>query len=397
MVISFISALLIIITLLIRQGLFISPGLTFSLVWLLVSLLSFIFPDFISSYTDILISLCVICFSFAEIFWPIQSKLVYGYSRNRPDYFKIRYKVGAILFINIILLFCFYFFLMSFLPPESLSSPIQFRNFLVEQERSGGLPLIVELGVNIPIITCLYIATICPSATSRSFEIAFVVAILGILPALSKGYLIFLVGSSFYIFYLRKLLSLKRLVIIFYALLSLIILLFVVRDSSVVNANMLFKMYTIAPTLALSYVVDEKIFLPPGILGEVSKIFMPLSSKLHSYCDSFGCWAPNVDVPTNVYTIFGFCVSEYGIVITIIIFLLLGFLSRFIISSALASHSSNLFLLSCFLFVYLATSYFSDGIFAFAPTNIKYLIVMTFFANLPPPLFPRLFLFRILT
>ena len=359
-----------------RAPFIITPALLFSFPWLLVSVLSFIYNATISSYTDILIGLSIILFCVPELIYPVPGS--FALYRFQRLYSPQTRKYISLIFACIVAVLLFYSFLLYEFDFGSLSSPLMLRNDIVNYERETGLPLIAELGVNLPIVSCLYIASTFKRFQYPYLFVCLIVALLGIAPILSKGYMITLFFSTLAILYIRGFVRARYFYLSLLGLVSLVLLLFLFRDSQVVSTEILFKMYTIAPLLALNQIVIGFMTLPLTSLSIPGFLNPRLIEESSIFCDSSGCWAPNLDVPTNVYTLFGFILSDYGIILTPVIFFALGVTVRLLVHFCIRRPSPPLLASLSLVFTFLLISFFSDGLYAGYLTNVKYISLLYF-------------------
>lgn len=244
------------------------------------------------------------------------------------------------------------------------------RRYYVDSYASGHGPITIKIVANFSIILCVLS---CIRSNIKLFKKIFFFAcgILGATISCGKGYLVLMLGyvASLIIFQNKKRKS--YLMVIILSAFLILTLSAVVRDN--INVTPYFRIYILSSVPAFQMIVNGDFHFPfPTLFGFMKPVYESLGMNIDIQIgDNF------VEVPdhTNVFTAFGPALSNYGIVFTIIYFMVNGFISGIVFNLAKSNYMIFKILYGFIIFA-IVTSVFSDA-FALWSTIFNYLLVFS--------------------
>lgn len=316
----------------------------------------------------VLINLLLFCF-FSKLAFIIFHPKIINVDRNLNYLRQILILVFSII---IALYFSYSYFINEILDLKALSNPfLAVRQQLLIAFDEKLTPLSVTVAANFGVIL-IYL--------TFSYKINFfyklflsLLAIVAMLMPMSKGYLLMGICQLLSILLLKD--KINKLSIIILAVLGI----FLITLSAIFRDNIdlfeYFKIYVFSGLPALDLILNDVFEFQYPILFRDSIIFI---SSIFGHTFNSSLQDNFVFVPeyTNVFTIFGPIISDYGILFSFIYLSFIGFISGTVYKYALFGNYYAKFLYGFILFSIL-TSCFSDG-FALISSYFKYAI--TFFA-----------------
>lgn len=244
------------------------------------------------------------------------------------------------------------------------------RMYYVDSYASGHGPITIKIVANFSII--LGVLSLIRSNRKLFNKIFFFACgIMGATISGGKGYLVLMLG------YLASLIIFQRkrrrpyLIVIILSAFLFLTLSAVVRDN--ININTYYKIYLLSSVPAFQLIVKGYFHFPfPTLFGFMKPVYESLGMNIDFLIgDTF------VEVPEhiNVFTAFGPALSNYGIVFTIIYFMINGLISGIVFNLAKSNYMIFKILYGFIIFA-IVTSVFSDA-FAQWSTIINYLLVFS--------------------
>jgi oligosaccharide repeat unit polymerase len=245
------------------------------------------------------------------------------------------------------------------------------RKYYVDSFGAGHVPLTIKIMANFSIILGVLS---CIRSNIKLFKkiFFFVCGVLGATISCGKGYLVLMLGYVLSaIIFQSKRRKLYLMVIILSAF-SILTLSAVVRDK--ININKYYRIYLLSSVPAFQMIVNGDFHFPfPTLFGFMKPVFELFGMNI----EVPGGGGNFVEVPdsTNVFTAFGPALSDYGILFTVVYFMINGFISGIVYKLAKSSYMIFKIMYGFVLFA-IATSIFSDA-FAAWSTIFNYLLVFS--------------------
>ncbi|WP_168209818.1 O-antigen polymerase [Chromobacterium paludis] len=370
MTLVFLSSLICFATLLKLKRDPVEPAFLLVIVWGLISGMEIYWGVYsISLYAQIIISASIafFCMSSALI-----SSRIFSSNKIYPNY--INSNIGMYLSLFLVIFFPVFVNGLNGLSELSNTTAIELRDAMTESNHNKDLSPIISIGLNFPIVFLIYYTSVVSKVRDKWLFCLFFVGLLYILLSFSKGYLLQFVIPPLINLYIRGLITKKHLSVIFCILLSVIILLFFVRDYFV-GSSVLFQMYILAPVAAFDQIVLGKFSLNSPEYDFLTPFYDFFNLAIDRSRDTH--WV-DVGVPTNVFTVFGILTNDFGGFGCVIIFSLLGVLSRVIYIKARNNQNVILLTLLGWVIYGVGLSFFSDGLLGMIGTYSKYLLLIYF-------------------
>jgi oligosaccharide repeat unit polymerase len=362
MLIVLIASLILLASLKFIRINFDNPASILVITWIVISFLNEITIIYeISIFCQVYISLCITAFTIGSLI---------PFSRTTKHEVKLPITDRAILIITLMLIVYFPFYVDDILRSVSynFSDPLELRDAMTNAAKEGKLSLIISVGINIPIVLSFYL-TCTLKKLGRNYVIFIIVCTAYVLLSLSKGYLILFTTLIITPIYIRGLVSRRHIQTALGVLFFLCITMFMIRDTTS-EPHVLFKQYTVAPTSALDLVLAGNSPLNSPTYKFMLPFYELFNAPTHQINDEF--WA-ETDVPTNVFTGFASTYNDFGLAISLVIFLVFGMISnKAYRMSFIQRDPINIFILS-WMYYAVMTSFFSDSFIAILPSNVKYL------------------------
>ena len=366
MIIILLFSLMNALFLLLVKRKFSDPSFVFTCVWIFIPAINiFIEPYSISIKTQLYICGCLFLFTLGSFFTikiKARDSLSLQPSSNKS--------------INFFIIFLVAFFPLYLNEINSLISGKDFGALIIRDAMTSAnhhheLSPIISFGINIPIVISFYYSVV-EKTLGRRLILLWLISLLYVVLSFSKGYIIQFVLPIVTALYFTQKIHAAALLRVSLFLMSIIIGLIFFRDVAVVDVDILFKMYTTAPTAALDQIVQSN-----------SPLNFPHYRFLESIYDFFGLsilnsretfWS-DIYPPTNVFTLFGIMYNDFGLFALFAFFVLGGIASFFYKLVQKQSGVISIFIIS-WLYFGLMMSFFSDGLLGMIGTNLKYILTL---------------------
>jgi oligosaccharide repeat unit polymerase len=345
------------------SGLF-SPSTVFCLIWFFDILAQIIMNYYIIELqTQISVGLLVLCFSLGSL---SINKIKMAPCRFRWSSRRLQQSIMLIFWLILAMIPLIYLELRNNVGfnPSNFARAVRLY-FLNKSINSGNsnIPFKIITNFSIIMIVLIFIDQQM-SKVVKSLLVLFGLTCIAI--SFSKGYFVLLMGflSSIVIFYVKKKLRVFLLLIIF--LILVLVLSAVFRDKIAIGTY--FRIYLLSSLPAFQMIVHGDFNFPfPTLFGYLRPIYSSLGIHVDTPTGS-----NFVEVPeyTNVFTIFGPVMSDYGLVFSLIYFFINGLLSSCLFRLANSDNPIYKIMYGFVLFI-LFSSVFSDG-FALWSTFIGY-------------------------
>lgn len=240
------------------------------------------------------------------------------------------------------------------------------------------VPIYLKFGVNFSII--LIILLFVDKKINIILKlIMIIISLLNVLSTFSKGYFLIAIFYIISVKYFKMKLASHNLqrskeilylstcficvLIVFYLILN-------VREN--IDPFLYVKIYFFSPLPAFQLIANNEFNFPfPTLFGFLKPFFANLGLTVSDVIDDNYVYVPE---PTNVFTIFGPCFSNYGLAFSVFYFFIIGFFSGLIYRLALAKHMVFIIFYGYIIYAIFA-SVFSDA-FANIQTIANYLVVL---------------------
>ena len=343
-----------------------APHVLLVFVWFLVSLLDEYLEFYEISYeVQLLVSMSLSAFCIG--FWApnIKPSISSAFDSKAIDR-----SLNITLTLLVILLPFFVGFVFSLVSFE-FTNILAIRDAMTELNQYGRLPILISIGLNIPIIASVFY-TCTSNNLKKRLLLLYIVSGLYVALSFSKGYILQFSIPIFVALYFTKKVSASSLLTSAIFLALLLLTLTAYRDSGV-DPEIIFKMYTVAPTAALDTIVTGASPLNRPHYKIFSPLYSLFDAKVTDNLDTF--WS-DVDVPTNVFTAFGLIYNDLGFFLTLVCFFAYGICSKISYLYVARSKSPTAIFMLSWSYFGVVTSFFSDGFLGMANTNYKYLILL---------------------
>jgi len=244
------------------------------------------------------------------------------------------------------------------------------RRYYVDLYASGHGPITLKIVANFSIV--LIVLVIGCSKMKIPIKVFYIACgLLGAAISSGKGYLVLMLGyvASLIIFQSKR--RKTYLLIILLSAFIILILSAFVRDN--INVEPYFRIYLLSSVPAFQMIVNGDFHFPfPTIFGFLKPVYESLGMNIDIQSGNNFVEVPDY---TNVFTAFGPAFSDYGVLFTVLYFMVNGLISGIVFNLARSNYMIFKIMYGFVLFA-IATSIFSDA-FAQSSTIINYLLVFS--------------------
>lgn len=250
------------------------------------------------------------------------------------------------------------------------------RRHFVELHDSGTTPIYLSVTANFGVLLIFFTYSSTLKASTK-FILVFIAFFATLIP-MSKGYVLMGLSQIFALSLISNKVSYFKLIILITIGFIALSLSAVFRDS--IDIYEYFKIYLFSALPAFDLLLHDKFSFPyPALFRDLlAPVFELFSDQNYRVIEDNFVLVPEY---TNVFTLFGPIVSDYGIFFAYIYIIFLGSISGIIFKLAYSGNKYGQFMYGFVVFS-IATSIFSDG-FSLLSTYIKYAITFYLLQRIP--------------